>query len=111
MNETEQVQCRQTMRLIMIYSENVALARQKLELILFCRDSMMMMMMMNERLMMISVLQTYWEKMKWSWSWSGLRVACFRGGGLGGHPLAKIGQARKPQPRPMWEDEKKWAPF
>ena len=56
MNETEQMQCRQTMRLIMIYSENVALARRKLEQMLFCRNSMEEKKNeKNEKLMMILV--------------------------------------------------------
>ena len=69
MNETEQMQCRQTMRLIMIYSENVALARRKLEQMLFCRNSMEEKKNeKNEKPMMILVWQAYWEKMK-KWCW------------------------------------------
>ena len=56
------------MRLIMIYSENVALERRKLELVLFCRNSMEE--KKNERSMMILVLETCWQMMKrkrWWW--------------------------------------------
>ena len=70
MNETEQMQCRQTMRLIMIYSENVALARRKREQMLFCRDSMEEKKNeKNEKSIMVLILQTYWEKMKRWWCW------------------------------------------
>jgi len=71
-NETEQMQCRQKMRLIMIYSENVALARRKLEQMLFCRDLMMMKKTKNEKSMIILTLETYWEKKmtrRWWWLW------------------------------------------
>ena len=66
MNETEQMQCRQTMRLIMIYSENVAWARRRLEQMLFCRN-LMEEKKMNEKPMIILTLETCWEKMRRRW--------------------------------------------